>query len=320
MSRLQWAHEIASYCQSLEINDKLDPWSQHENLELYVVDLQFDHQLTRAQRRAMRSLRKLAAFKPQPKQHQRTKSQHPRLRSDSFLSRYAFRRHGTQLEQYDAPVPGSFLLPGKTKVRLRWPYHVTIRYNLPDMWARWVTVTEPGRSFMGPAAIKRSRMKSRARLQDPTLEREARIETIKRKNAEPRWDREDREWYCGRSGSWRVRFDEFSREDECDDDHDHWDDDDRGDYCDQRSDSEIVEDCTEQLMQIAASEAPRMLLRLRAVLLELAREVTEYKPIDRPLRQHVILDARGKIGRDRVWYAWRRSEIDWLRGVPGECE
>lgn len=239
-----------------------------------------------------------------------SKSQHPRLRSDSFLSRYAFCRHGTRLEQYNAPVPGSFLLPGKNKGS---PSLAIPRDDPPDMWARWVTVAGPGRYFMGPAAIKRSRMKSRARLQDPTLERKARIETIKRKNAEPRWDREDREWYCGRSGVRAAWFDALERDDE-------YEDDDLCDCCDHRSDSEIVEDCTEQLMQIAASEAPRTLSRLRAVLLELACEVEEYKPIDRPLRQHVILDARGKIGRDRVWYAWRQDRIDWLRGVPGECE
>lgn len=57
MSNLRWAQEIASYHRILEISDKFDPWSQHENLELYIVDPQFDHQLTRAQRRAMRSLR-----------------------------------------------------------------------------------------------------------------------------------------------------------------------------------------------------------------------------------------------------------------------
>lgn len=211
-----------------------------------------------------------------------SRTRHPRLRSDSFLSRYSYRRHGTRLETYPFQIPQSFHLVEGT-------------------WARWVTVARPGRYFMGPAAIKRSNMKSRRRLEDLALECRDRVEYLECKRSEEPWHREDREYFRGVDGAHRCRWDLEDRDDS--DDFDCWDDDDRG---------------WERILWIATREGSSL---ARALLQQLERELEEYNPpADRPLRQSLIHEARGAIGRDRVWHAWRMNRIDWLAGLPGEVK
>lgn len=235
-----------------------------------------------------------------------SRTSHPRLRSDSLLSRYSYRRHGTRLETYPFQVSQSF-------------------YLIKGTWARWVTVARPGRYCMGPAAIKRSNMKSRRRLEGLTLERRDRVEYLERKRSEEPWHREDRDLYLGLRGVRSCECDDIDYElsEECrrEDEDRGWDDD-RMWGEDPQSDSEVVAECASRILWIAEREGSKLAPILQSLLQQLERELEEYKPppADRPLRQSLIHDARGAIGRDRVWHAWRMNRIDWLAGLPAEVQ
>lgn len=216
-----------------------------------------------------------------------SRTHHPRLRSDSAISRYSQRRHRTALETYDFQVAGSFFVA--SYLAPRWladvMYHVQ-----QERWGRWVTIGT--RPIGGPAAIKRSRMKSRQRMRDPDLERRNLTLSLEIRRRETAWQREDRDMYLGRDGARNVYYD-----DDLDDPRDRWGE----DYCDDDfdplpTDAEIVAVATYDLMQIADREAPHLANQLSWLLAELARAVAEFEPTsDRPLRWQLrdLLGIRG---------------------------
>lgn len=239
-----------------------------------------------------------------------SRSSHRRRRSNSKLARYSYIRHATRLEIYDVPISGAFLLPDAGNA---W-HGARSSLPQPDLWARWVTVHDvPGILAMGPAAIKRSRMKSRRWWSNPIDYRRIMATSLELRRREEPWHREDRD-YLGRGGVRSCALDE-----DLDDPRDEWGCDDGWDDDPPQSDSEVVDECAGRILRITDREAPRLAPLLRSLLAELAGEVADRPPPPcRDLRQLLILDARGAIGRARVWYAWRNGRLDWLAGVPGE--
>lgn len=142
-----------------------------------------------------------------------SRSSHRRRRSNSKLARYSYIRHATRLEIYDVPISGAFLLPDAGNA---W-HGARSSLPQPDLWARWVTVHDvPGILAMGPAAIKRSRMKSRRWWSNPIDYRRIMATSLELRRREEPWHREDRD-YLGRGGVRSCALDE-----DLDDPRDEW--------------------------------------------------------------------------------------------------